>query len=207
MGNFKKSGHIVDVVRQEIYDGTVEVKDGKISGIRRNEVDEGAPYIMPGFVDSHIHIESTLLTPSHYAALAVAKGVVSIVTDPHEIANVTGLEGIEFMIADGRKVHFHFNFGASPCVPCTGFETAGAVIDAKDIEALLQRDEVYGVAEFMNAFGVMTGDAGRQTTLYWERSRRATSLREYASMGNPRVPIFLRKMLHRFMGPGPLSFM
>lgn len=159
MGNFKISGHIVDVVRQEIYDGTVEVKDGKISGIRRNEVDEGAPYIMPGFVDSHIHIESTLLTPSHYAALAVAKGVVSIVTDPHEIANVTGLEGIEFMIADGRKVHFHFNFGASPCVPCTGFETAGAVIDAKDIEALLQRDEVYGVAEFMNAFGVMTGDA------------------------------------------------
>lgn len=152
------SGHIVDVLNKTIFDGTVVVENNKIVEIRKEEVPSYAPYILPGFVDSHIHIESTLLTPEHYAALAVSKGVLAVVSDPHEIANVTGLEGVNFMIDNGKKVHFHFYFGASPCVPCTGFETAGAALDSKDIEELLKRDEIYGVAEFMNAFGVVNGD-------------------------------------------------
>lgn len=158
MNSYRKSGHIVDAVNKVQFDGTVEVADGKIVSVKVESVPGDAPYIMPGFVDSHIHIESTLLTPENYAALAVTKGLVAVVTDPHEIVNVTGLEGFEFMVRNGRKVHFHFNFGAPPCVPCTGFETAGAAIGSKDIEDLLKRDEVYGISEFMNAFGVLTGD-------------------------------------------------
>lgn len=158
MDSFSVSGHIVDVLNRTIYDGTVVIEGNRISEIRKEEVPSYAPYIMPGFTDSHIHIESTLLTPEHYAALAVSKGVIAVVSDPHEIANVTGLDGVNFMIENGKKVHFHFYFGASPCVPCTGFETAGARLDSKDIETLLKRDEIYGVAEFMNAFGVINGD-------------------------------------------------
>lgn len=159
MNTFKKSGHIVDAVNKVQFDGTVEVADGKIVSVNVESVPGDSPYIMPGFVDSHIHIESTLLTPANFAALAVTKGMVAVVTDPHEIVNVTGLEGFEFMVRNGKKVHFHFHFGAPPCVPCTGFETAGAVIGSKDIEALLKREEVYGISEFMNAFGVLTGDS------------------------------------------------
>lgn len=152
------SGHIVDVLKKEIYDGTITVNDGKIAAIRKETVGEDAPFILPGLVDSHVHIESTLLTPGNFAALAVSKGVVAVVSDPHEIANVTGLEGVDFMISNGKKVHFHFNFGASPCVPCTGFETSGAILDSKDIAALLERDDIYGLAEFMNAFGLVNND-------------------------------------------------
>lgn len=152
------SGHIVDALRKEQYDGTLVIEDGRIKEIIRQAVPEDAPFILPGFIDSHIHIESTLLIPEKYAGLAVTKGVVAIVSDPHEIANVTGLEGVNFMIDNGRKVRFHFNFGASPCVPCTPFETAGAELDAKDMEALLERDDIYGMAEFMNAVGVVYKD-------------------------------------------------
>lgn len=158
MKTFQVSGHIVDVIGRRIFDAVVTVSGDKIVEIRESVMPDDAPYIMPGFVDSHIHIESTLLTPARYAALAVTKGVVAVAADPHEIANVCGLEGVDFMMKNARKVHFHFHFGASPCVPCTGFETAGAVLDHNDIAELLKKDEVYGVAESMNAFGVVSGD-------------------------------------------------
>src|SRR5690606_16025541 len=107
-------------------------------------------YILPGFVDAHIHIESSMLVPSEFARLAVTHGTVATVSDPHEIANVLGVEGVEFMIENGNKVSFKFNFGAPSCVPATSFESAGAVIDADGIKLLLQNPEIKYLAEMMN---------------------------------------------------------
>lgn len=151
-------GHIVDALNQEIFDGALTFENGKITDISRTDVEPDAPFILPGFTDSHIHIESTLMIPENYAAVAVTKGVVAAVNDPHEIANVAGLKGVNFMVDNGKKVHFHFNFGAPSCVPCTSFETSGAVFDHNDIANLLKRDEFCCVAEFMNAVGVFYDD-------------------------------------------------
>ena len=157
-GQKEISGHIVDVLRHIEYDGTLVINGGKIAGIRQEAVPQESPYILPGFIDSHVHIESTLLTPEHYAAMAVRRGVTAIITDPHEIANVLGIKGIEYMIANGGRVHFHFNFGVPSCVPCTPFETSGATIGHSEIADLLKRDDICCVSEFMNAPGVLGGD-------------------------------------------------
>lgn len=153
-------GHIVDPARQEISDGIIHIKDGVISHIERIEgaQDESLPYIMPGFVDSHMHIESTLLLPENFAKLAVSHGTVAVATDPHEITNVLGREGMEFMLDNASKVKFHFNFGIPSCVPSTCFETAGAVITSEDVKELVQRDDFYGLAEMMNYPGVLNED-------------------------------------------------
>ncbi len=151
-------GHIVDVLDRRLYDGAIEVQEGIIKCIKPCEVPAQAPYILPGFIDAHVHIESTLLIPENYAEVACSKGVVAVVTDPHEIANVSGLEGIRFMIENGKKANFHFNFCAPSCVPSTGFETSGATIDHNGIAALLESNDMCALAEFMNAFGVITND-------------------------------------------------
>ncbi|PCH87732.1 MAG: adenine deaminase, partial [Flavobacteriales bacterium] len=114
------SGNIVDVVAKRIFKGRIEIKEGKISSIVEADV-EGIDYIMPGFVDSHIHIESSMLIPSEFARLAVVHGTVATVSDPHEIANVVGIDGVKYMIRNGNKVPFKFNFGAPSCVPATAF--------------------------------------------------------------------------------------
>ena len=115
-------------------------------------------YILPGFVDAQIHIESSMLIPSEFARLAVVHGTVATVSDPHEIGNVLGVKGVEYMIENGKKVPFKFNFGAPSCVPATTFETAGAAIDAAQVAELLQRDEVLYLSEMMNFPGVLSGD-------------------------------------------------
>ena len=115
-------------------------------------------YIMPGFVDAHIHIESSMLVPSEFARLAVLHGTVATVSDPHEIANVLGVEGVEYMIDNGSRVPLKFFFGVPSCVPATSFETAGAVIDSRQVEALLQREDLRYLAEMMNYPGVLHGD-------------------------------------------------
>jgi adenine deaminase len=119
---------------------------------------DGGPYILPGFIDAHVHIESSLLIPSEFARLAVAHGTVATVSDPHEIANVCGLPGVEFMIRNGNSVPFHFNFGAPSCVPATRFETAGATLDAAKVAQLLARDEIKYLSEMMNFPGVLSKD-------------------------------------------------
>ncbi len=151
-------GHIVDVLNRRMFDGEIEFENGKI--VRRTEVavPDNAPYIMPGFYDSHIHIESTLLTPEHYARLAVEQGTIGVITDPHEIANVLGVDGVNYMIDSGKKVRFHFHFAAPACVPATPFETAGATVDSRMVTELLKRDEVYGLGEMMNVPGVLSND-------------------------------------------------
>lgn len=149
--------NIVDVRNREIYAAAITVSGKNISSIER--VDEKLDtYVIPGFIDAHIHVESSMLVPSEFARLAVIHGTVATVSDPHEIANVLGLDGVKYMIENGRKVPFHFFFGASPCVPATPFETAGDQISVSDVEELLQMDEIKYVSEMMNWPGVLNND-------------------------------------------------
>lgn len=155
-------GNLVDIHQQRIYPAKITINNGKIASIKElseESLDLTANFILPGFVDSHVHIESSLLVPAEFARLAVVHGTVATVSDPHEIANVCGMEGVEYMIENGKTVPFKFNFGAPSCVPATGFETAGATLDAADVEALLQRDEIRYLSEMMNFPGVLHKDA------------------------------------------------
>ncbi len=154
---FTVSGNIVDVCGKKIFKGSILVENGRISRITENPVAEDQ-YILPGLIDSHIHIESSMLIPSEFARLAVVHGTVSTVSDPHEIANVLGVPGVRFMIGNGAKVPFKFNFGASSCVPATSFETAGARLGLGEIEELLSMKEVKYLSEMMNYPGVLYGD-------------------------------------------------
>jgi adenine deaminase len=155
--SFSVQGRIIDVVAGRVFPGTVEINGGKIISVREEQVEETV-YILPGLVDAHIHIESSMLIPSEFARLAVTHGTVATVSDPHEIANVLGLEGIRFMIANGKKVPFRFYFGASSCVPATPFETSGATLGIEEIDLLLQMDEIGYLSEMMNFPGVLMGD-------------------------------------------------
>lgn len=155
--NFSITGNIVDVVNQAIFQGEVFIKDGIIEKIERKPINSSR-FIIPGFVDAHIHIESSMLIPSEFARLAVVHGTVATVSDPHEIANVLGVAGVRYMIDNGKKVPFKFNFGAPSCVPATKFETAGAEVDVAEIEALMQLDEIKYLAEMMNFPGVLFQD-------------------------------------------------
>lgn len=150
-------GNIVDIENKRIYKGEVEVENGKIKEIR--EVNHSIEtYIIPGFVDAHIHIESSMLVPSEFAKIAVVHGTVATVSDPHEIANVLGVKGVDFMIENGKKVPLKFNFGAPSCVPATSFESAGAVIDADDIKLMMENSDIKYLAEMMNYPGVLFDD-------------------------------------------------
>ena len=153
----KISGNIVDVPGQRIYKGEVDVRDGIISKIvEKDLVDD--QYLLPGFIDSHVHIESSMLVPSEFARLAVVHGTVATVSDPHEIGNVMGIEGVRYMIDNGKQVPFKFYFGAPSCVPATPFETTGAVINVHGVEELLRMNEIKYLAEMMNWPGVLRGD-------------------------------------------------
>ncbi|MEO6874422.1 MAG: adenine deaminase [Opitutaceae bacterium] len=152
------SGRIVDVHHRIEYPGTIEVVGGRIGSITRDSRVKSRRLLLPGLVDAHIHIESSMLPPAEFARHAVVHGTVATVSDPHEIANVLGVAGVNYMIADGRRTPFKFNFGASPCVPATAFETAGATLDAVTVARLLARPEVKFLAEVMNFPGVLNGD-------------------------------------------------
>ncbi|MDX1628216.1 MAG: adenine deaminase [Fulvivirga sp.] len=153
------SGKIIDVLNKRIFDGTITVRNGIISDVRETSVANNQ-FIMPGFIDAHVHIESSMLVPSEFARLAVVHGTVATVSDPHEIGNVLGVEGVEYMIENGNKVPFKFYFGAPSCVPATPFETAGAEIDAKQLKYLLEKPEVKYMAEMMNWPGVLNREQG-----------------------------------------------
>lgn len=157
---FQTTGHIVDPLNRQIYDATLTVTDGRITSILpAYSMEDDAPYILPGFIDSHVHIESSMLLPENFARVAIRHGTLAAIADPHEIANVLGIDGINFMIENGRQVPFHFFFGAPSCVPCTNMESSGAVIGAADIDTLMQRDDIYFLGEMMNVPGVLGGDA------------------------------------------------
>ena len=156
---FSISGNLVDIWQKKIYPATIEVVNGKIHSILPITESIIGNYILPGFIDSHVHIESSMLIPSEFARLAVVHGTVATVSDPHEIANVCGLAGVEFMINNGKKVPFKFNFGAPSCVPATIFETAGAALDSEDVKKLLEKSEIKYLSEMMNFPGVLHQDA------------------------------------------------
>lgn len=155
--SFEISGQFVDLFKKRAFPASVRVQNGQIAGIQ--PVADAPPvFIMPGFVDAHVHIESSMLTPAQFARLAVTHGTVATVSDPHEIGNVLGVAGVRYMIENGGKVPFRFCFGAPSCVPATDFETAGANISVADVEQLLQMDEIKYLAEVMNYPGVLNRD-------------------------------------------------
>ena len=151
------SGNIVDIVNKNIFPGTIEFLNGRISRII-NEQEVYSTYIIPGFIDTHIHIESSMLTPAEFSRVAVIHGTVGAVCDPHEIANVMGVDGAMYMMEDGASVPFKFFWGTSSCVPATPFETSGARVDADQVELLLKMDRVKCLSEMMNFPGVLNND-------------------------------------------------
>jgi adenine deaminase len=155
---FSITGQYVDIVGKQIYPASIQVENGIIVAISPCE---NAPlqYLLPGFIDSHVHIESSMLIPSSFARLAVLHGTIGTISDPHEIANVCGVDGVHYMIDNGKKVPFHFFFGAPSCVPATTFETAGAMIDSNQITELLASDDIYYLSEMMNFPGVLYNDS------------------------------------------------
>ncbi len=161
MTKFTLKGNLVDCRARKITPSEIVISAGKIesiSPIRDTSNTNTLPYITPGFVDAHVHVESSMLIPSEFARLAVVHGTVATVSDPHEIANVCGMEGVRFMIENGNSVPFKFNFGAPSCVPATVFETAGDTLTAKDVRELLEMPEVRYLSEMMNFPGAIAGD-------------------------------------------------
>ena len=153
------TANIVFIEERKIAKGTMSMSGGKIiSLIVDDEADASLPYLLPGFVDSHVHIESSMLVPSEFAKMAVVHGTVATISDPHEIANVCGMEGVKYMIDNGKKVPFKFHFGAPSCVPATVFETAGATLGIDEVKELLQRDDIFYLSEMMNFPGVLNND-------------------------------------------------
>lgn len=151
------SGHIVDVVSNRIFDGVVTFSHGRITAIEPAH-DVTDQYLIPGLIDAHIHIESSMMIPSVFARQVLPHDTVACVCDPHEIANVCGIPGIDYMINDGKKSPLKFYFGAPSCVPATHVETAGAVLNAADVKTLLKRDDIHFLAEMMNFPGILMGD-------------------------------------------------
>lgn len=151
-------GKIVDVVSKTIFEGRITIENGIIKTVEKCNVDSKA-YILPGLVDSHIHIESSMLTPQRFALSALRQGVISVVADPHEITNVLGVDGFKFMLNDAEKSPMKIYFGVPSCVPATGFETSGAVIDSKTVAKLLNNSNVVCLSEMMNFPGVINGDS------------------------------------------------
>jgi adenine deaminase len=149
--------NFVDIEEREIYPVRVVVSEGKIVSIERIDT-PCEHYLLPGFIDAHIHIESSMLPPSEFARLAVCHGTVATVSDPHEIANVLGIEGVKYMLESAEEVDFKFYFGASPCVPATPFETSGATLGPDEIETLLKMPQIKYLSEVMNFPGVIAGD-------------------------------------------------
>ena len=154
---FEIKGQYIDIVGKRIFPAAISVQEGVISAIQEIPA---APqqFILPGFIDSHVHIESSMLIPSAFARLAVIHGTIGTISDPHEIANVCGVEGVHYMINNGKKVPFHFFFGAPSCVPATTFETAGASINSEEVATLLDNKDIYYLSEMMNFPGVLFKD-------------------------------------------------
>ena len=186
-------GQIVDIQNKRIFKGEITIENGKIASTVEKQHDE-ENYLLPGFVDSHIHIESSMLVPSEFARLAVKHGTVATVSDPHEIANVLGIEGVAFMIENGKQVPFKFNFGAPSCVPATTFESAGAIINSNGIKTLLANPDIKYLAEMMNYPGVIYDDSEVWEKIKWAKhfnkpidghapSVRDNNLTKYISAG------------------------
>mgnify|MGYP002855538798 CR=1 FL=1 len=190
---FSLNGQIIDIVHSRIFPGQVSVADGKITEVRELDV-AASYYIMPGFIDAHIHIESSMLTPSEFARMAVCHGTVAAVCDPHEIANVMGVEGVDYMIHNGKRGHFKFFFGAPSCVPATPFETSGAILDAESIERLMENEDIHFLAEMMNYPGVLSDDP--------EVMRKLKSAKDHGKPIDGHAPMVTGNDIKKYVGSG-----
>lgn len=193
------TAYILDVVSNTIHPVRISIEDGifkEVSPISVNErtsVDmEGL--MIPGFIDSHIHIESSMVTPAQFAKIAVRHGTTGVVCDPHEIANVMGVYGVEAMIENAKQVPFNFYFTAPSCVPATTFETSGATLDSGDIEFLLKKDEIVALGEMMNFPGVINGDP--------EVHRKLKLAHIYGKPIDGHAPLVSREDLDKYIEPG-----
>jgi adenine deaminase len=155
--SYKIEGKIVDVLNRKIFSGEIQIEGGKIASIIEKEV-LTEQYILPGFIDAHIHIESSMLTPYEFARVALKHGTVATISDPHEIANVMGIEGVLYMIENAKGAKLKFHFGAPSCVPATSFESSGAILDTALVDELLHRPDIYYLSEMMNYPGVLFDD-------------------------------------------------
>ncbi|WP_100628349.1 adenine deaminase [Algoriphagus formosus] len=186
---------LVDIHHRQIRSVNLSVEDGQISKIEEIASDSSLPYLMPGFIDAHVHVESSMLVPSEFARLAVVHGTVATISDPHEIANVCGMEGVEYMIANGKQAPFHFFFGAPSCVPATPFETAGGEINAQDIEKLMSRSEILYLAEMMNWPGAVNRDP-----IVMEKIEIS---KKYGKPIDGHAPGLMGKMAEKYVSAGP----
>ena len=157
--NLQIKGNIVDIGSKEMYFGEIDIDGGLIISVNKiSDIQKDFPFIMPGFIDAHVHIESSMLIPSEFAKLAVVHGTVATISDPHEIANVCGIEGVEYMIENAKTVPLKFHFGAPSCVPATVFETSGASLNPSAVDQLLSKNEIHYLSEMMNFPGVLHHD-------------------------------------------------
>ena len=187
--------NLIDLHLRRIFPSELTLEDEKIVHIEPILPISGLPYLMPGFIDAHVHVESSMLVPSEFARLAVVHGTVATISDPHEIANVCGMEGVEYMIENGKQVPFHFFFGAPSCVPATPFETAGGEIDAADIENLMARPEILYLAEMMNWPGTVHRDP-----LVMEKIRIA---HKYGKTIDGHAPGLMGELAEKYVSAGP----
>ena len=189
------TAYILDILTNSVYPARITIENGVFKHIIPIKDDNGIDVdveglMLPGFIDSHIHIESSKVTPAQFAKIAVRHGTTSVVCDPHEIANVCGIEGIEFMIENASQVPFNFYFTAPSCVPATSFETSGAVLDSSDVEYLLKKDEIVALGEMMNFPGVINGDEEVLKKLKevsgerWKVRTKFLTLKEYMNCKN-----------------------
>ena len=195
------TAYMLDVVSDTIYPARITIEDGlfkEVTPITVSEKDivkiDVKGLMLPGFIDSHIHIESSMVTPAQFAKIAVRHGTTAVVCDPHEIANVLGIEGVEAMIENAKQVPFNFFFTAPSCVPATGFETSGAVLDSSDIEYLLKKDEIVALGEMMNFPGVINGDE--------EVHKKLEFARKYGKPIDGHAPLVTREDLDKYLAAG-----
>ncbi len=186
-------GIIVDVIGRRQFKGELTVENGKILRVEEKEHDNGQ-YILPGLVDAHVHIESSMTVPSAFARMAVARGTVAVVSDPHEIANVMGVEGIDYMIEDARKAPLKVYFGVPSCVPATPFESAGAVLDEEAVDRLLARDDLHYLSEMMNFPGVVNG--------FPDVLAKLESAKKYGKVVDGHAPGLMGDDLQKYVGAG-----
>lgn len=156
--NFTITANVVDISGKRVFAAEVVVEDGKVAAFNRTK-EQPSTYILPGFIDAHVHVESSMLVPSEFARAAVVHGTVATVSDPHEIGNVLGVAGVAYMLENASHVPFKFFFGAPSCVPATTFETAGAEITVAEVEKLLDDPRILYLSEMMNFPGILNGDA------------------------------------------------
>ena len=193
------TSYMLDVLTDSVYPARITIEDGIFKEIVPIQVSEETQIdveglMLPGFIDSHIHIESSMMTPAQFAKVAVRHGTTAVVCDPHEIANVHGIDGVEFMIENASTVPFNFYFAAPSCVPATSFETSGAVLDSEDIEYLLQKPEVVALAEMMNFPGVIGADE--------EVLRKLRIARKYNKPIDGHAPLVSGKELDKYIEQG-----